>query len=351
MNMLRMVFSATALIALVGCSESGNVSNNGSSDTTQVQTNTTINAANYQNSLQAALTQLRGEHFEPFIAAVGMTNQRFTKPLPDASSYFGNEPMQLGPETISCDSGVVTRNIVSSDVERFTVSADFDFTECTLGLEQFDGLVTVSLQGDTPSRLGGQRGEVTMNFNGMQLTLDSPTGEVHTLTGEYKNVSGWGAAFIGYQHDYKTASYTLSSTVSEISITDAEYTEKLESDYYPETEEYYRLSEVGRLSLIDQTRSANSYTITIEPELIYNSQFNANGRPIYADTIASGVLIFALSSGDTVGISVDSTDMSMLTYDITADGQSFSVTDAWLNPIPCNDNSVLNNRDLCSSRL
>lgn len=238
-----------------------------------------------------------------------------------------------------------------SDADRLTISATFEFAACTLGVNQFDGVVDVFLHGDHPSRKGGQVGEVLIVFNRMQLAVASPNATMHTLTGEFRNRSGFGAASIDYYHEYKTTSYTHSSATSEYTITDAEYIQTLKSDYNPADQKYYRLSEVGRLSLVDRTNSLNSYTIVIEPELVYNSQLNANENPVYGNTLDSGVINYALSNGDAVIASVDLTDTTLISYNITANGQNVSITDAWLTPVPCDDNSALNNRNLCSSRL
>ncbi len=310
-----------------------------------------FNANNYQAELGGALNTLRGEYFSAFIEVPRLVNNLFAQPLPNATGYFGPEPFPTGTETIACDSGFATQDITSFDAAFLTIDANFTFENCVIQGVSYNGQTAVRLDGDSPSRLGGQIGQVAMQFNDMEIKTGESLDTIRTLSGSFSNRSGWGAAYQTYKHTYLTDLYTETSASVNISIMNANYTQQWESDYYPDESRYYRLSESGALTLTGTDNQTQlDYSVNIDPVLIYSSQLNSSGQPVYDDNIASGTITFNRSSGGGVIVNQADSDTSMAQYEVINVLEPFTEVDEWLFPIVCNDNSPMNERNLCAER-
>lgn len=345
MKLFALAFVSTLAITLGACSDSDEPAGIQDDDTN------TLDANNFRGALENAVTQLRGTHFDAFINAPEEANQLFAVPLPDATDYFGPTAFPVGSETIDCDSGSVTRDVTSSDADRLTIQANFIFVDCNLQGKRYNGQTTVLLNGDAPSRLGGQTGVVTMQFDDMSVKSGTSQEITRSLNGSFENRSGWSAASIRYTHEYITDRYTEVNVGNDFSISDAYYKQELQSDYYPDDDRYYRLSEVGSLTLDRAAEQLQpGYTISIDPVLLYSSKLNSQNSPVYDDDIASGKVSYIATSSGSVNVTPAETDSSLVVYEVFDGAQSFSETDEWAFPIACMDNSAMNNRDLCDIR-
>ncbi len=358
MKVIQTTIASSLFLVLSACSDGDSTSvlqdNMPVDDATDI-----IDVNNYRTKLSGALDLLRGSYFEPFIQAPASANQLFQQPLPDAHEFFGFEPYPTGIESTSCDSGSVTRDVFSSDSSTLTILARFDFADCVLSSRVINGSVEVELDGDTPSRLGGQSSRVVLTFTDMEIKTGSSLDRVSELTGTYSTNSGWGAAYLEYSHVYNTESYreTLNSTNDQgnmgITIANASYIQKLESDYF-ESENvntYYRLSESGSLTAVEtQNQIPVEYTISIDPVLLYASQLDVNNQPVYSDDVLSGEVSYVQIPTGSITVVPSQSEAGLMTYSVGDGLQSVSEVDVWLYPIDCDDNSAMNTRDLCDAR-
>ena len=346
MKVGRLTVATSLIVALAACSDDGS---------SPVPVNDDIDATNYRAKLSTALEQLRGNYFTPFIEATASANQLFRRPLPDADEYFGPEPFPTGTELNVCDSGSVTRNVIASDARALTIAASFDFKNCEMQSRVINGKVEIELDGDTPSRLGGQIGRVVMQFVNVEIKNGLSLDTAEFLTGTFKSDSGWGAAYLGYTHEYLTESYQTTGgedrDATEIFISSARYTQQMESDYFDPELAYYRLSESGSLaSVVTQGQVSVEYNISIDPNLIYASRLDVNNFPVYDDDVLSGTVTYIqLPTGSVMAMPFDSTP-DQVRYVVNDGVNSFSEVDEWQFPIDCDDNSAMNSRNLCDLR-
>lgn len=98
-------------------------------------------------------------------------------------------------------------------------------------------------------------------------------------------------------------------------------------------------------------QSQLDYSVNIEPALIYSSQLNSSGLPVYDDNIASGTINYKRISGGGVNVSQAESDTSLVQYEVTEVLQPFTEVDEWYFPIVCNDNSPMNQRNICVPRI
>ena len=346
MKVIRLIVATSLIVALAACSDDGS---------SPVPANDDVDATNYRAKLSTALEQLRGNYFTQYIEATASANQLFRQPLPRADEYFGPEPFPTGTDSNACDSGSVTRNVVASDARALTIAARFDFENCELQSSVINGTVEIELDGDTPSRLGGQIGRVVMQFLNVEIKSDLSPDTTRILTGTFKSESGWGAAYLAYTHEYVTESYQTAggdeSDATEVLISSARYTQQMESDYFDPELAYYRLSESGSLaSVVTQGQVSVEFNINIEPNLIYASRLDVNNFPVYDDDVLTGTVTYTqLPTGSVTAMSLDSTS-ELIRYVVNDGVNSFSEVDEWQFPIDCDDNSAMNRRNLCDLR-
>lgn len=364
MNTCHIAVAAALITALSACSDDGDSSSPlndmGMNDT--VNTNTTagaLDASNYSEKLSTSLGYFRSEYFAPFTQAPALANQLFSMPLPDATEYFGPNPFPTGAESSACDSdsGNVVRDVTTANAQTLTIQASFDFSECLLQNRVYNGTTIVELDGDAPSRLGGQRGKVAMQFDNMSVKYGTLLNTTGMLTGRYETHSGWAAAWQNYSHEYTTEQYRqfsddLTTTeLTDIEVNNATYSQQYESNYYEPENAYYRLSEFGSMSLTGmQNNMTVDYSVSIDPELVYSSQPGTNDLPVYDDNVLSGTVTFTQQPAGSITVTPSESDAALVIYTINDGLHTFSETNEWLFPIDCKDNSAMNQRNLCDFR-
>lgn len=356
MNTIKLSIAAFLITVLMACSDS-NTPVTPMNDGTLTPKDDVFDANNYRTTLSLALDQLRGDYFRPFIEAPALANQLFPNPLPHANDYFGPDPFPTESTTINCDSGSVERNVTSSDTQSLIIEARFNFSDCKVQNRVYNGSAAITLDGDSPSRLGGQQSRVSMQFDGLEIESGPLLNTTSTLVGTFVTESGWAVpAYRGYTHEYKTVRYRKIvddvdvSKNADISVKNATYTQKLETDHYEsENPAYYRLSETGSLAMVGtENQKTIDYNLSIEPTLFYSSKPGVDGLPVYDDDFLSGKVFYTQSPTRSITVMPTVSDPTMVSYVVDNDLQSFSEDDEWLFPIDCNDNSAMNRRDLCN---
>lgn len=310
-----------------------------------VQANPILTASGYQEILGETLDFFRADYFQPYMQVVIDTMWLWQPYLPSVTNTFETmatwDEFSSEDDDRSCDSGTVDRVVTDLSTPGLgsvpELSAAFVYYDCVLGDRTINGSIMISMQGDSPARLGGQVHTEWIEWISVTISQDS---ESSTLSGRYTHRDGFGGPYRSFTEGFSTSQFTLNEQFDgrpdyTVTIIDSLYEVAFRSSYFSEDADI-SLIENGQLTIADDNISAEM-TMT---DFSYDGDVQNSDGVIslsMSENIEDGIASLVFSDGSSLQISKDNATEDTVQYAISDGTETTYVLDGWLQPVRCED--------------
>lgn len=310
-------------------------------------TDAIVDASSYQDILSVTLSYMRGEYYEPYMQVVSDTMRLWQPVLPSVTSSFDTlatwDEFSSEDDDRTCDSGSVVRvvtDITSPGLGSVpALSVTYVYNDCVFDVRTINGSIMISMQGDSPSRLGGQTHRERIEWSGVTI---AEVADITTLTGSYSHVDGYSGPYRSFTEEYVTEQfdYTFIEQFSDeldyiVQVNDTTYTVASTSSYFSE-DAAVSFTESGQMTIGDSEISAQM-SMT---DLSYAGDVQMpDGRVSLSigENIAGGRISVVFNDGSSIDVSKDDASERTVQYAISDGIQTTNIIDAWLYPVRCED--------------